>query len=162
MAALLPNRKLEMTDDYTILVDGQKCDNLAARQAVLAVQCKDSSCYQFDDIKGYNTTKLKQLFTGQQVVYIYHNQIDARGDKQNTEDEVFDACESAINEIIEFITKKAANANVYRFVVTADHGFIYKRDKLTESDKIGGLTGKDAFINRRFIVSNDAINDDGI
>ena len=50
MAALLPNRKLEMTDDYTILVDGQKCDNLAARQAVLAAHCKDSSCYQFDDI----------------------------------------------------------------------------------------------------------------
>lgn len=162
MAALLPNRKLEMTDDYTILVDGQKCDNLVARQAILASHCKDSSCYQFDDIKGYNTTKLKQLFTGQQVVYIYHNQIDARGDKQNTEDEVFDACESAINEIIEFITKKAANANVYRFVVTADHGFIYKRDRITESDKIGGLTGKDAFINRRFIVSNDAIYDDGI
>ena len=26
----------------------------------------------------------------------------------------------------------------YHFIVTADHGFIYKRDKLTESDKISG------------------------
>lgn len=162
MAALLPNRKLEMTDDYEVLVDGQKCDNLTSREAILRNDCKDSSCYQFDDIKGYNTTKLKQLFTGQQVVYIYHNQIDARGDKQNTEDEVFDACESAINEIIDFITKKAASANVYRFVITADHGFIYKRDKVTESDKIGGLSGKDAFINRRFVVSKEPINEDGV
>ncbi len=162
MAALLPNRKIEMTDDYTVLVDDQKCDNLATRQAILESYCKDSSCYQFDDIKGYNTTKLKQLFTGKQVVYIYHNQIDARGDKPNTEDEVFDACESAINEIIEFITKKAANANVYRFVITADHGFIYKREKLSESDKIGGLSGKDAFINRRFVVSNELIEGDGV
>lgn len=162
MAALLPNHSIDVTDDYSVLVDGQKCDNLVARQAILNNYCKNASCYQFDDIKGYNTTKLRKLFTGQQVVYIYHNQIDARGDKKNTEDEVFDACESAISEIIEFITRKVASANVYRFVITADHGFIYKRDKVSESDKIGGLNSKNAFINRRFIISNEAISEDGV
>lgn len=163
MAALLPNRTLEMDDSYTVLVDGEKCDNLATRQAILQSYDKDAVCYQFDDIKGCSSKKLKdELFKGKSVIYIYHNQIDARGDKPNTEDEVFDACESAIQEIYDFITTKAANVNVYRFVVTADHGFIYKREKLAESDKIGGVTGKDAFINRRFIVSHEAISEDGV
>ena len=38
------------------------------------------------------------------------------------------------------IGKINTNANTHHFVVTADHGFIYKRDKVTESDKIGGVT----------------------
>jgi hypothetical protein len=46
--------------------------------------------------------------------------------------------------------------------VTADHGFIYKREKLVESDKIGGVSDKDAFVNRRFIVSKQPILDDGV
>ena len=31
---------------------------------------------------------IRQLFVGMDVIYIYHNQIDARGDKANTENEV--------------------------------------------------------------------------
>jgi len=46
--------------------------------------------------------------------------------------------------------------------VTADHGFIYKRDKLQESDKIANAAGKSAFVNRRFIVSEQPMQDDGI
>jgi len=103
-----------------------------------------------------------KIFTGKQVVYIYHNQIDARGDKANTEDEVFVACEEAIQEIIALIGRINTNANTHHFVVTADHGFIYKRDKITESDKIGGVSGKNAFINRRFIVAQDPVIDEGV
>ena len=162
MAALLPHKTLEMTDDYQVLVDGEDCSNLAAREKILKTYSPDGACYQFDDIKNYTGDQLKPLFAGKQsVYYVYHNQIDARGDKANTEDEVFDACESAIEEIMKFIFR-AANANIYRFVVTSDHGFIYKRDKLEESDKIGGVSGKDAFINRRFIVSKEPISEDGV
>ena len=93
---------------------------------------------------------------------MYHNQIDARGDKANTEDEVFVACKEAITEIMELIRRISANANTYHFIVTADHGFIYKRDKVKESDKIAGVNEKDSFLNRRFIVSQNAVNEDGI
>lgn len=60
---------------------------------------KDSVCVQLDDIKNLKKTKLREIFTGKQVVYVYHNQVDARGDEQKTEDEVFAACEEAIDEI---------------------------------------------------------------
>ena len=162
MAALLPHFTLTMTDDFRVLADDVLCDDLAGREKVMKMHTPNGGCVQFDDIKNLKKNELRSVFTGKQVVYVYHNQIDARGDKQNTEDEVFVACAEAIREIMDLIRKISVNANTYHFIVTADHGFIYKRDKLTESDKIGGVSGKNVFINRRFIVAQEPVVDDGI
>ena len=162
MASLLPHSTLTMTDDFRVLADDVLCDNLAGRQTVLQKHQANGVCVQFDDIKGLKKNELRDIFTGMQVVYVYHNQIDARGDKANTEDEVFVACEEAIREIMDLIRKISTNANTYRFLITSDHGFIYKRDKLSESDKIGAISDKNAFINRRFIVALEAVIDEGV
>ena len=162
MASLLPHSTLTMTDDFRVLADDVLCDNLAGRQTVLQKHQANGVCVQFDDIKGLKKNELRDIFTGMQVVYVYHNQIDARGDKANTEDEVFVACEEAILEIMDLIRKISTNANTYRFLITSDHGFIYKRDKLSESDKIGTISDKNAFINRRFIVAQEAVIDEGV
>ena len=63
---------------------------------------------------------------------------------------------------MDLIHRISVSGNTYHFIVTADHGFIYKRDKLTESDKISGKSADKAFVNRRFIVSKAALEDDGI
>ena len=142
MAALLPHKTLEMTDDFQVLVDGILCDNLAGRQQVLQSYNPDSVCVQFDDIKNLKVAELRDVLTKRQIIYVYHNQIDARGDKANTEDEVFHACEEAVQEIVDLIHRISVSGNTYHFIVTADHGFIYKRDKLTESDKISGKSAE--------------------
>lgn len=162
MAALLPRKSLTMTDDYQVLVDGILCDNLDGRKKVLQSYIPNSICIQFDDIKALKQMELREIVTGKQIVYIYHNQIDARGDKPNTENEVFSACQEAIKEICDFIHRMAVGANTIHFIVTADHGFIYKRDKLCEGDKIGTVSGKESFVNRRFIVSSAPVVADGI
>lgn len=162
MAALLPHKTLEMTDDFKVLVDGLPCDDLKQREVILQNYVPKSRCVQFDEIKTMKQIPLREIFTSREVVYVYHNQIDARGDKQNTENEVFNACAEAIDEIFNLMKRLSGTANTYHFIVTADHGFIYKRDKLKESDKIGGVSGKGDFSNRRFIVSNEAIQDDGV
>ena len=162
MASLLPHNTLTMTDDFRVLADDVLCNDLAGRQTVLQKHQANGVCVQFDDIKGLKKNELRDIFTGMQVVYVYHNQIDARGDKATTEDEVFVACEEAIQEIMDLIRKISTNANTYRFLVTSDHGFIYKRDKLSESDKIGAINDKKAFINRRFIVAPEAVVDEGV
>ncbi len=162
MAALLPHTELTMTDDFKVLVDGFPCENLAEREAILQKYSSDSACVQFDNIKSLKIADLRSIFTGKQVVYVYHNQIDARGDKPNTEDEVFVACQEAITEIIDLIRRISTSANTYRFIVTADHGFLYKRDKISESDKIEGIKSKTSFINRRFVVSPEPVAGDGI
>lgn len=162
MAALLPHKILTMTDMYEVLADDISCNDLAGRQKVLQKYAPDSICIQFDELKNMKKAELRAVFTGKQVVYVYHNQIDARGDKLNTENETFTACEEAVQEIYQMIQRINGSANTHRFIITADHGFIYKRDKVMESDKIGGIDRADAFINRRFIVSHHAVEEDGV
>lgn len=160
MAALLPHTTLELTDDGKELVNGVYCTDLASRQTVLQGTVPESCCVQFDEIKNMKKTALREVFTGKQVVYVYHDQIDVRG--EHTEDEVFVACEEAVAEIADLIRKISTNANTLHFIVTADHGFIYKRDKVTESDKIGGVSDKNSIVKRRYIVSGQPVTEDGV
>ncbi|MGE4589047.1 MAG: BREX-1 system phosphatase PglZ type A [Acidaminococcaceae bacterium] len=162
MAALLPHKNLEISNDFKVLVDGVTCDDLKQREVILQGNVPNSRCVQFDELKMMKRAELRQIFNGMDVVYVYHNQIDARGDKATTEHEVFIACAEAIEEIYSLIKRLSVEVSTYHFIVTADHGFIYKRDKLVESDKIGGISGKGNFVNRRFIISDTAITDDGV
>ena len=167
MAALLPQRSLELTEDYSVLVDGQKTDTLEQRQAILQKYKPASRCVQYDDIKNLSVADLRSIFTRQDVVYIYHNQIDARGDKLNTENEVFNACAEAVDEISALIRRLTTSANRSHFIVTADHGFLYRRNKLSESDKVnvpkadseGGL---EYVLGRRYLLSTEALSMEGV
>jgi len=118
------------------MVDGKATIDIGQREEILKAARPESRAVQFDEIKGMSVEQLRGVFARQEVVYVFHNQIDARGDKLITENEVFVACEEAINEICWLIRRLTTSANTSRFIVTADHGFIYKRDKLDESDKI--------------------------
>lgn len=162
MAALLPHKMLEITENYRVLVDGVACDDLKQRENILQKANSNSRCVQYDDLKSMKRDAIRQLFAGMDVIYIYHNQIDARGDKLNTENEVFFACEEAIDEVFGLIKRLTEDVSATNFVVTADHGFIYKRNKLQESDKISGVSGREAFVNRRFLISDKAVQEDGM
>ncbi len=153
MAALLPHHTLEMMDDFRVLADGILGDDLAARQKILQGHCPESACVQLDDLKAMKVAELREVFTGKQVVYVYQNQIDAHGDEPRTEDEVFTACEQAMDEIMWLIRRLAVSANTIHFLVTADHGFLYQRGKRTESDKIAGVKEDNIFCGRRYIVA---------
>jgi len=159
MSALLPHTKLELSEDGKELVDGAYCADLSSREKALQAEQPRSRCVRFDDIKNLSNKALREIFTGQQVIYVYHDQIDVRG--EHAEDEVFRACEEAIDEIIAFIEKAAGGANTYHFMVTADHGFIYKRNKVQEADKIGNVSHHD-IVKRRYIISQNGIREDGV
>lgn len=60
------------------------------------------------------------------------------------------------------IRRIAGSANTLHFIITADHGFLYKRHALVESDKISNTAPKTAFVNRRFIVDADPIAQPGV
>ena len=162
MAALLPHHKIEYSDNYEVLVDGRKCASTEQRQEILQSHEPNSRCVQFDDIKNMKQADLREIFTGQDTVYIYHNQIDARGDAAKTENEVFNACEEAIEEIHSLIRRISSMANTNHFYVTADHGFIYKRDRLEATDKIKAAPAKTNSIGQRYIISNSAVNAEGV
>ena len=161
MASLLPNTELSYTDEYEVLIDGKPCATTEQRSRILKNYKVNSNCIQFDTMKNMKRDELREIFTGQDVVYVYHNQVDARGDAANTENEVFTACEEAIEEIHTFMRRVSSLANTHHFFVTADHGFIYKRDKIKANDKIS-FKAKSASTGQRYVISPDAINEDGV
>jgi hypothetical protein len=87
------------------------------------------------------------------VVFIYHNAIDAIGDKRDTEHKTAQAVEHALEEVIKLL-KKAAAMNVSHFFVTADHGFLYQHKPVAESDFIAFAQPPGTLkYDRRFIVA---------
>lgn len=162
MAALLPHKTLELSEQNQVLLDSKTCEDLKSRQAILQTYRPNSCCVQYDDIKNLKVAELREIFTGQDVVYIYHNQIDARGDKLSTENEVFVACEEAVAEIHSLIRRLSTSANTVHFIVTADHGFVYKRDKLAESDKISNTANSGAIVAKRYIIDQQEVLLNGV
>lgn len=158
MAALLPHRTLELTEDGRELADGIYCADLPSRRSVLQKAQRQSCCVRFDDVKNAKKEDLRRLLKEQKVVYMYHDQIDVRG--EHAEDEVFTACSEAVQEIAGMIHRIFIYGCAYHFIVTADHGFIYKRDKVTESDTISGVRG--AVMKRRYMIAPSAPDEPGI
>lgn len=162
MAALLPHKTLTLNSDMKAEVDGKICDTTDTREALLQTYAAASRAVQFDALKKMNQAELREVFTDQKVIYVYHNQIDACGDDAKSEDEVFVACEEAVNEIKLMIRRLTSSANTTHFIVTADHGFLYKRDKLFESDKISGIAKKSIYSGKRFAFAAEPIDADGL
>ncbi len=69
------------------------------------------------------------------VVYIYHDTIDAIGDKRPTEDKTFEACDDAIQELKDIVTRVINTLKANQVLITADHGFIFQQQILQSSDK---------------------------
>ena len=88
--------------------------------------------------------------------------MDARGDKPASENEVFTACSEAIEEIHKLIKKLTGYISAPKFFITADHGFLYKRDKLQEFDKVSYDREICAYSNKRFLLTTQEVREPGV
>ena len=160
MAALLPHERLEIADDgSTVLVDGESSAGTQNRKKILEQALPGrATALRAEDLLAMNRDESRALFREHDVVYVYHNRIDATGDKRDTEERVFDAAEDTLEELVR-IVKKLANANVTNMLVTADHGFIYQNQVLDESD-FAGQNPQGAEVkkrNRRFVLGRGLV-----
>ena len=154
MASLLPNREIKY-ENGTVLVDDKQCRSTDERQKILQEYNSDAIAVQFDEINSLNQSELRSLTKGINLVYIYHNQIDARGDNASTENEVIAASQEALDEITKLTTRLIDSANFTRVIITADHGYIYKKGSLEDSDKLNLETISAFYKNRRFLLTNE-------
>jgi uncharacterized protein (TIGR02687 family) len=156
MAALLPNKALAIADNETgtVLVDGQSSQGTANRIKILgqAGSLRATAC-KADELMAMKGDDCRALVRDHDVIYVYHNRIDATGDKRESEERVFEAVEETLQELIRLI-KKLTGANANNLLVTSDHGFIYQNRPIDESD----FSGVDAegeqilFRDRRFVL----------
>lgn len=161
MASLLPHKEIVVDKNLGVTVDGMSCGNsITERDKILKNTVPNSVCLQFDSVISAKKAEVREMIQGKDLVYIYHNQIDNRGEKAGTENEVFDACAEAIDEIHRLLRKLTDDVSCTRYVITADHGFIYKREKLEESDKIVMDKKEVPFVNKRFLLTVNKTNND--
>lgn len=158
MASLLPNKNIKVDEAFDIFVDDLHCGNSTLeRQKILQSVVPKSACYDFDIIMQAKQSEIREMFHDKELVYIYQNQIDQRGEGMKSDNEVFNACQEAIEEIQVMIRRLTGYISNTRYLITADHGFIYKRDKLPESDKIKVEKLSAGTKNKRYLLSNEPI-----
>lgn len=162
MAALLPGKRISVNTDMDVFVDGQPTKSTADREKILNGTPRSSVAIQYKDLLMMKKEERRELTNGKEVIYIYHNAIDAIGDKTATELKVFEACETAIEElsnILRIVTNELSGTNIF---ITADHGFLYTYKPLSESDKLGkgAFNGSTYEIGRRYaLVASDTTAD---
>lgn len=159
LAALLPNKELNFTEDGStnVLVDGQNSAGTANRLMILQQNIYGQvQAAKSEDIMALSRDEARALFRDNNLVYIYHNRIDSVGDKMESENRVFEAVKDTLDDLISLI-KKLTSANFTNLIITADHGFIYQ-NSLEEDSDFAGEDAKGAQIlqrNRRFVVGKE-------
>ncbi len=154
MAALLPHSTLKHSADAkTVLADGQPTNTTALRSKIL--EGVGGSAIQAEDFKALNVDERRELYRANRVLYVYHNRIDATGDKPGTERQVFEAVEDTLRDIVDLV-KKLASANATNIFVTADHGFLFQDEALADTFFLSTQPQGDEikFVNRRFVLGN--------
>jgi uncharacterized protein (TIGR02687 family) len=163
MPALLPHHQMDLVDDKKVELDGQAVDTREKRAKLLAEYNSKSAVFLLDNLKSdkVNSMELKQMFTGKKVAYIYHNEVDTRGDNPKTENEVFNAAQMAIQEIRSLI-ERLRTISVSHIFVTADHGFIYRENSIPEADKIDLKVTDPAKRQPRYLITSEKITEMGV
>lgn len=161
MASLLPNKEITINNNGRVFVDGRDSAGIENRGQILKSNFENSIAIDFNNIPK-NKIDFNNMLKGYKLVYIYHNVIDAIGDKANTENDVFTAIEKSIDDIMwlrDKITGWLGGVNIF---VTADHGFLYQRSLLEESSKIDREKFDIIDKNRRNIISKEEKEVDGV
>lgn len=136
MAALLPARSLSVNDRMEVLADGLHTRSTAEREKVLCAVNPKSVAVAYNDVLNMKRADRRSLVSGKEIVYIYHNTIDAVGDDSATEQKVFDACGEAIRELSNLLRIIISDMAGTDILITSDHGFLYTYSPLAESDKL--------------------------
>lgn len=164
MAELLPHDRITFADDCSlrVLVDGKTCGTTVQREKILQDANPNSAAIDYDSLRAMKTSELRSFTAGKEVIYVYHNRIDATGEAMRTENSVFKAVEDSIREIFGLVKSLSRSGNVYRFLITADHGFIYTRRPMEATDKLENEAGRAAIADRRFMIAQENLSRDGV
>ena len=135
MAALLPHKELAIKsngDQIKVLADDKYTDS-NYRDQILKNANSKSVALKYKDIIARTRTYRNDLVKGQEVIYIYHDTIDEASHTADTA--VFPACDTAIIELKNLVRMLVNDFSATNIKITADHGFLYTYEKLTEEQK---------------------------
>ncbi len=153
MASLLPHRILEYLDK-NVKVDEMPTNGFDARDAVLKNKNTSYAGIGYEKISQMTRDELRSYMSDKSLVYIYHNVVDNAG--EHNESKVFDVVETALNEILTLIKKLYNSLQISNYYITADHGFLYRRKPVEESQKYSDIVSLNPIeCSRRFVLTDD-------
>ena len=128
---LLPNEKISY-ENKQVYVDGKPTNSTEARNKILSDRNSSYSAIQSEKIMAMTRDELREYMNDKTVVYIYHDVIDNAGEHEFG---VFEACEKAISELVDLVKKLYNTLQISNYIITSDHGFIYRNKKIDASSK---------------------------
>lgn len=154
MASLLPNDKITY-ENKKVLVDGKSIEGTESRNKILSDRNSSYSAIQSEKIMKMTRDELREYMKDKSIVYIYHDVIDNAGEHDS---DVFEACNKAIIELVDLIKKLYNTLQISNYIITSDHGFIYRNKKIDESSKYSSFSslGIDDY-SQRYAIINDAL-----
>lgn len=154
MAALLPHNELSYDQNADVVyADGISTAGTENRKKILCNTVPNSLAIRAEDF--LTITNAKNYFKDYDLIYIYSNVIDKRGDNKDTEGEVFKATEEEFDHIIKMV-ELIRNGNGSNIFITSDHGYIYQNEQLDESEFVSFQVMGETFSDtRRFIIGNN-------
>lgn len=161
MASLLPHEEISIKGEGRIFIDNKDSAGLENRNQILKNNFENSIAVDFISIPK-NKIEFNEMLKGYKLVYIYHNVIDATGDKPLTEKNTFTSVEDAMEDIMWLIDKITGWLGGVNIFITSDHGFLYQRSKLEESDKISRETLEIIDKSRRSIIAKEEKEIEGL
>ena len=162
MANLLPCKKERDIDlvSAKVLIDGIDSQGTENREKILKASCKESSAISFDNFYKMNRAKQEEYIKGKKVIYIYHDSIDAIGDKAKTENNTFNACKDAVENIVS-LSKLLSSLGVVNIYITSDHGFLYEKKEVEEYNKLELKNTKYKSIGKRYAIYEKEVEEKG-
>jgi len=154
IASLLPHERLSFdAKDDTVYIDGISSKGSKNRDKILKATNERSVYIDSESFLDFNRESGRVFAKAHDIIYIYHNEIDATGDKSASEHKVFDAVDDSF-VTIEKIIKQIVNLNGSNILITSDHGFLYQNTVTAESEfcRVDKPDNAKRF-NRRFIIS---------
>jgi uncharacterized protein (TIGR02687 family) len=155
MAALLPGKTLELIPgNDNVTRDTLKTQGASARSKVLKKNSNvEATVLSAADLLKMTIDEGREAIKPYRLIYVYHDAIDTIGDKPASERLVMDACGNAIQELVKLVKRLCNSLNATNILITADHGFLYQRQPIAESDKLPLPKAEDVLeTNRRFIL----------
>ena len=162
MANLLPCKKERDIDlvSAKVLIDGIDSQGTENREKILKTSCEESSAISFDNFYKLNRAKQEEFIKGKKVIYIYHDSIDAIGDKGKTENNTFNACKDAVENIVS-LSKLLSSLGVVNIYITSDHGFLYEKKEVEEYNKLELKNTKYKSIGKRYAIYEKEVEEKG-
>ena len=163
MAALLPGKTLELIPGGNVLRDTLNTQGAPAREQVLKRNSNvEATVLSAADLLKMTVEEGREAIKPYRSIYIYHDAIDTIGDKAASERLVLDACDNAIEELVKLVKRLCNALNATHVLITADHGFLYQRQSISEADKLPLPKAEDILeTNRRFILRTQPVETPG-